>query len=142
MLFRSAGFLRSDEPSPADMVTALGEHGIDASQHRSYQLDDASLAVADLLLTMEGQHVQKATVIRPDAFAKIVPISEANELLARWGPMSIEDFLTHLNRDRDPRSYLDNRWDVSDPYGRRMKAYRKAVEEIDGLVARVIGSLA
>ncbi len=143
MMFRSAGFLDPDQSCPRDLVTVLQEHGVDGAAHRSYQLDEASVAAADLLLTMEGRHVQKATMVTPDAFSKIVPLKEAAAVLERMpgSSVSIEDFLAELNRERDPRNYLGTQWDVDDPFGRKIKAYRAAVAEIDGLVTTVLGRL-
>lgn len=135
--------MRADNTCPDDLVDVLGNQGIDAKAHRSYKLDEASIEAAELLLTMEGSHVQKATMITPDAFKKIVPFREAAAVLDRLpaASSSIEDFVEELNRDRDPRQYLGTNWDVDDPYGRRAKAYRKAVAEIDQLVSGVIGRL-
>ena len=143
MVFRSAGFLQSGESCPSELVGVLGDRSIDASNHRSYQIDQPSIDAAELLLTMEGRHVQKATMLSPDAFPKIVPIREAAAVLDRHGRsgLSVEDFIEELNRERDPRQYLGTKWDVADPYGGRVKAYRKAVEEIDQLVTSVIGRL-
>ena len=125
------------------MVDALGQEGIDATAHRSYQLDAASLQAADVLLTMEGSHVQEATMISPDAFGKIVPLKEAAATLARHpaASVSIEELLDEINDGRDPLHYLDQRWDVADPYGRRPRQYRQAVAEITELVDAVIGRL-
>ncbi len=142
-VFRSAGFLDAGVSCPSDLVDVLRNRRIDATAHRSYQLDQASLDAAELLLTMEGRHVQKATMISPDSFPKIVPIREAAMVLDRLGPAqtSIEEFVEELNRKRDPRHYLGTQWDVADPYGGRAKAYRKAVAEIEELVTSVIGRL-
>ena len=143
MVFRSAGFLEVAESCPVELVDVLSGRGIDAGLHRSYRLDTASVEAAELLLTMEGSHVQKATMLAPEGFAKIVPLKEAAAVLEHHPEpaMSIEDLLAELNRNRDPRQYLGTRWDVADPYGRRAKAYRRAVEEIDDLVTTVIGKL-
>jgi protein-tyrosine-phosphatase len=146
LLFRSAGFLESGESCPAELVNVLRAREIDAAAHRSYTLDEESVQAADLLFTMEGSHVQKATMLSPEAFAKIVPLKEAasviSELTGRAGTVvTVEQFVEELNRDRDPRQYLGTRWDVADPYGGRAKQYRAAVEEIDQLVQTVVGAI-
>ena len=143
LVFRSAGFLDAGQSCPPDLVSVLADHGIDASAHRSYRLDESSIAAADLLLTMESSHVQKATMLSSAAFAKTVPLKEAALVAGELGPgrLTIDEVLEAVNLDRDPRRYLGPRWDVDDPYGRRTKAYRRAVEEIDQLVAQVIGRL-
>jgi len=142
-LFRSAGFLEPGRECPPPLLQTLEEWGVDAAGHRSYRLDPASLQAADLVLTMEGEHVQRATLLHHDAFRKILPLKEAAERLARrrTGPAVLADFLAEVNSDRDPASYLSGRWDVADPYGRKLKDYRTAVDEIAALVGDVIPRL-
>lgn len=143
MVFRSAGFLVSGESCPSELVDVLKGRNIDATAHRSYQLDPASLNAAELLLTMESRHVQKATMIDPDSFPKIVPLKEAAMVFerVRTPSLSIDEFIEEVNQGRDPRHYLGSRWDVQDPYGGRPRGYRKAVDEIEQLVSQVIGRL-
>lgn len=141
-MFRSAGFLDEGRACPPLMIQALQEKGVDATGHRSYQLDEASLEAADLVLTMEGEHVQKATLLRPGAFHKVIALKEAAEHLSSSRvPMSLPEFVASLNQDRNPSAYLSERWDVSDPFGRKLKDYRRTVEEISELVQAVIGRL-
>lgn len=139
---RSAGFLRAGEPSPALLIQALGEHGIDGSHHRSHTVDVPSLKAADLVLTMEGEHVQQATLLHREAFAKIMPLTEAAATLRAGGPMTPEALVAAVNVDRNPTSYLSTDWDVADPYNRKLKDYRSAVTEIAGLVGEVFARLA
>ncbi len=142
-VFRSTGFLGGGHEMPDELVTVLGERGIDATHHRSYTIDDPSIEAADLLLTMESAHLQRATAMNSAAFAKIVPLKEAAEVIGTLpaDQGTVADLVAAVNVTRDPRSYLDGRWDVADPYGQRMKAYRRAVDEIEGLVRSVIGRL-
>ncbi len=143
MMFRSAGFLGAGNEVPPELVKVLADRHIDASAHRSYDLDKASVEAADLLLTMEGGHVQKATMLQPECFSKIVPLKEAAAVVERHqtARLTVEDFIEALNRDRDAIQYLGSNWDVDDPYGKRAKAYRKAVDEIDYLLTTVLGRL-
>jgi protein-tyrosine-phosphatase len=142
MAFRSAGFLGSGRSCPKELVGVLGQNGIDASAHRSYELDADTVAAADILLTMEGSHVQKATMLAAEAFPKTLPLKEASAVVDRaGGGIAIEDLLDRVNADRDPRQYLGSKWDVDDPYGGKSKEYRRAVDEIADLVANVIGRL-
>lgn len=142
-VFRSAGFLRPDRPCAEEIVALLQSAGIDARPHRSYQIDPASIEVAELILTMEGSHVQKVTSIAPEAFVKTVPLKEAAVVLEQIPSevVSIEEVLSRLAEGREPRSYLDGTWDVEDPYGGKARAYRQAVTEIDELVRTVISRL-
>ena len=140
MVFRSAGFLSPNQSCPAPLVQVMEEWGIDVSAHRSYQVDEASLAAADLVLTMEGQHVQKATLLLQSAFPKVMPLKEAAHAMAATGG-NLDALLSRVAVDRDPTSYLSSRWDVDDPYNRKLKDYRRAVNEISGLVDEVVGRL-
>lgn len=138
---RSAGFLLEGESSPSLLIDALSEHGIDGSHHRSHKVDVASLNAADLVLTMEGEHVQRATLLHREAFPKIMPLTEAASIMREHGPMAADDLVMAVNQDRDPASYLSTTWDVDDPYKRKLKDYRRAVVEISGLVDDVVGRL-
>lgn len=141
-MFRSAGFLTEDESCPEFLLRALGELGVDASEHRSYRLDPASLEAADLVLTMEGQHVPSATRLQRGAFPKIVPLKEAAQVATGLGRrLTLDDFVGEVNRGRDPRTYLSKGWDVADPYRRKLRDYRRAVVEIDALVTEVMDRL-
>lgn len=142
-VFRSAGFLDADNTVPSELVRVLRDRRIDATAHRSYRIDGASIDAADIVLAMESSHVQKITAIRPEALDKALPLKEAATAMAALPPglVALDDLLDHVNRHRDPRSYLGSTWDVADPYGRRIKAYRRAVDEIEQLVAEVIGRL-
>ncbi|MEM7325504.1 MAG: hypothetical protein AAF531_20625 [Actinomycetota bacterium] len=143
MMFRSAGFLREGSGVPSELISVLADRHVDATAHRSYTLDTASVEAADLLLTMEASHVQQATMLLPEAFNKIVPLKEAAAIVERQPTprISIEDFLEELNRDRDALAYLGTNWDVDDPYGKRTKAYQRAVAEIEQLVTATLGRL-
>lgn len=141
-MVRSAGFLRAGEAPPPLLIQALAEHGVDGSYHRSHQVDVPSLKAADLVLTMEGEHVQKATLLHRPAFAKIMPVTEAAATLRADGPMTPDALVAAINLDRDPTSYLSPKWDVADPYNRKFKDYRNAVTDISRLVDDVFSRLA
>lgn len=48
----------------------LIEHGLTGDSHRARQIDDAILATADLVLTMERKHVRRIAEIAPQASEK------------------------------------------------------------------------
>lgn len=125
------------------LVQSLSELGVDVSLHRSYQLNESSLQAADMVLTMEGEHVQKATLLHKDGFHKILPLKEAADVMdrVRRPEIGLEDFLALANVDRDPSAYLSARWDIDDPYNRKLKDYRRAVTDIAAMVDTVIGPL-
>ncbi len=141
--FRSAGFMPSGRAPSETLIRALTEVDVDVRRHRSYQLDRASIAAADILLTMEGAHVRQATEIEPGAYPKTVPLREAAAVLEDWHAPSatVEELLVEIARERDPMSYLGDDWDVDDPFGRSLRIYRKTVAEIGDLVDSVLGQL-
>ena len=137
-LFPSAGFMFDGRESPKELASALDAKHVDVRPHRSAILDADTLGAADLVLTMEARHLQEATVIAPDAFPKMIPLIDAAARVRRG--QTLEEFIGSIE-GRDPMRYLDSRFDVDDPYKRSMRRYRKAVDEIAGLVATTIGAL-
>lgn len=142
-VFRSAGFLASGRSPDDDLVRVLAEHNVDLSAHRSYQIDVASLRAADLVLTMEGSHVQQAIAMWPDAWDKTVPLRHAATLIeaSQASGMGPSELLEMIRQQRDPSDYLGTRWDVSDPYGRGVRVYRRSVAEIESLVDTVLTAM-
>ena len=139
--FRSAGFMAADRSCPDDLQKVLRGRGISVADHRSYKLDQDTVTAADLILTMESRHVLDATVLDRRALRKTLPLKEAAKTI-RSGE-SIDVFLDRVNAARDAQKYLsETELDVADPYKKRLKAYEKAVEEIDALVSIVLDSLA
>lgn len=125
---------------PKEIKSLLANRGIDASGHESYKVDLDTIRASDLILTMEARHVLELTLLDRVALAKSLPLKEAAKLVS--GTETIENFLMRINTDRDPQAYLGgNAFDVSDPYRKRMKAYERAVEEIDDLVDTVFSAL-
>ncbi len=137
-LFRSAGFMRSDKEMPDDLQEVLRENRIDGSPHRSNRIDADTMNAADLILTMEGRHIQELTVEHPPALAHALPLREAADRMHNG--QSLEGLLGQLE-DRDPREYLSTKWDVDDPYKRGKKRYRKMLGEVDKLLDQVVAPL-
>lgn len=137
---RSAGFLAAGRSCPEELQKALANRGVSVADHRSYTVDRDSLTAADIVFTMEARHVLDATVIDRRSLRKTLPLKEAAGAV---GPdETFESFLARINADRDPHRYLsETRYDVSDPYKKRLKVYERAVEEIDGLVRTVLSRL-
>ncbi len=138
-VFRSAGFLFEGRDITDKMAHTLESQGIlDAKDHRSHILDDATLEAADLIFTMESRHLRDITIRNREFFDKTVPLKEAAERL-EWS-MSRDEFLDDLS-GRDASKYFDERWDVADPYKRSSRHYREAVTSIRGLVTEIFGKL-
>lgn len=147
-LFRSAGFLDAGRPCPAPLVEALAERGVEAGGHRSHRLDPDTLEAAELVLTMEGEHVQRVVAAHRPAYARTLPLREAAAVARRAvgtgagaGGLGIEGLVALANRDRSPVAYLGTGWDVADPHGGRLSGYRRAVAEIEGLIDTVLAAI-
>ena len=142
-IFRSAGFLESGRASSSELIRVLDERGIDLRRHRSYKVDLASLQAADLVITMEGSHVQRATALWPGVLEKIVPLRQAATLIdsSPVRPSSIQELLQVVVSQRDHADYLGTRWDVADPFGRSLQVYRRSVAEIESLMNTVLSAL-
>ncbi len=138
--FRSAGFLEVGRPIEPDMAKALDRIGVVAGPHRSSVVDAELVESSALILTMEARHVQNIVIEHEAAFAKVLPLREAAEIIDARRPHGIEQLLAALGT-RDPMRYLDRRWDVDDPYKRRKKHYNQSVVEISGLVDTVMRAL-
>ncbi len=137
---RSAGFMAADKSCPDELQRVLAGRGVSVADHRSYKLDVDTLTAADLILTMESRHVLDATVLDRRSLRKIIPLKEAAREIRKGE--TIDAFLERINATRDPHKYLSAvELDVADPYKKRLKAYEKAVEEIDGLVSTLLSRL-
>lgn len=137
-MFRSAGVLEGGRSMPSELEGLLGERSISTSAHRSNQLDPATVEAAELILTMEGRHVQEIAIMQPDALTKSVPLLHAASLINYSD--SIESLIDRLSA-RDVADYLSTEWDVDDPYKRGKRQYRKMVAQVDDLISSVIGPL-
>jgi len=142
-VFRSAGFLESGRRPTGELIRALDDLNVDLRPHRSYRVDVASLRVADLILTMEGGHVQRATAMWPDAWNKIVPLREAATMLRAPAVdrSTFDEFLDMVRRQREPADYLGTQWDIADPYGRGLRFHRRSIAEIESLIEAVFTKL-
>lgn len=137
--FASAGFMRSGRASSNDLVKVMAKRGIDVTSHRSRTLTTEILEGADLVLVMESQHIQNIAIDSPDHFGKSIPLIEASQRLG-GREATVPEFVAEL-RDRDAMSYLGKEWDVDDPFGRGLRAYKKMVPLMDDLVNTVLMAL-
>ncbi|WP_025597702.1 low molecular weight protein-tyrosine-phosphatase [Burkholderia sp. WSM2230] len=61
-------------------VQVCAENGLDISQHRARQLNAALVSAADLILTMEGAHMQEIMRRHPSARGKVFRLGDADDL--------------------------------------------------------------
>ena len=137
-MFRSAGFMRSGKETPETLSDVLADRQISTASHRSHKIDSATMDAADIILTMEGRHIQQLTLEHQPALAKALPLKEAADRLRTAN--SLEELLAQLE-SRNLADYLGVKWDVDDPYKRGKRRYKKMVEEVNGLLGQVITPL-
>jgi len=131
-------------PPPAHTLSVLMGKGIDASRHRSRTLLPELVDGADLLLTMERQHLRTAAVLAPDAFAKTFTLKEFLRRALEIGPRPehepIERYLGRVGEGRDPTVLLadDPRDEVHDPQGGPLREFQAAVDELELLSQGVL----
>lgn len=135
---------RPGQPPPAHMLSVLLGKGIDASGHRSRTLLPELVDGADLLLTMERQHLRAAAVLAPDAFAKTFTLKEFLRRALDVGPRAADEpmgaYLARVGAGRDPSELLtdDERDEVRDPHGGPLSGYQTSVEELELLAQGVV----
>ena len=111
---KSAGtFALHGHQAAAEAVEALMQLGIDLSDHRARQLTRQIEKEADLLLAMEGQHID---------FIKSLRL---------WGRSKAKLLGEFVSADEPP--------EIEDPYGQPIEAYQACIEALKpcllGLVA-------
>ena len=112
----SAGtWAAAGRPATDHALATLSERGIDLAEHRSREVTSMDVAAADLVLVMTDSHRAALLTEFPAARGKILLFSQ----LAGGG------------------------WDVADPIGQPIDAYRATADELDRLIdagwARILG---
>ncbi|WP_305082616.1 low molecular weight protein arginine phosphatase [Oceanobacillus alkalisoli] len=110
---QSAGVFAADGASASDHTyQALEENGI-TLDHRSQPATEELLEWAELVLTMTSQHKQLLTMEYPDFTEKLYTLKEYT--------------------DEESHDY-----DISDPYGGDLHAYRSTRAELEDQIDRLI----
>lgn len=136
--FASAG-VSADIGRPASdgAVEAVGEFDLDISSHVSRPADAAILDHAELIVTMEVDHVARIVADDHHRFAKTFAIRELADRARYTGPRAedpLDEWLGALGEGRTARSLFGSAdLDVSDPYGRSRSHYRTCAAELDEL---------
>jgi protein-tyrosine-phosphatase len=104
----SAGtWATNGQPATPNAVTTLRERGGDISGHRSRDVTLDMVAEADLVLVMTSGHLEAITAEFPAARDKTILLSQL----------------------------AGGRWDIDDPVGQPLAAYRATADELDRLIA-------
>lgn len=145
---RSLGFGPEDMPSIPDAIAAMARRGLDTSAHRSRQVTEDNIELADLVLTSECDHVIKIAAISPSAYRRSMTMPEFLERAALHEPPAggeLKDWVTELTADRTAREYINGGVDeIFDPTGSSPRAFEKSVLEMERmceLATTIIASL-
>lgn len=143
----SAGTMPGVRPISANALEVMGEDGLQMRDHRSRELAAEELRAVDLVLCMEREHVRRAVVLEPDAWAKTFTLKELVRRAEAIGPRApdepIETWVARVGsgRRRDDLLGSSEEDDVADPVSAPMPVLRATAEEIRGLVDRLLNLL-
>jgi len=113
---------------------ALASIGVRADGHRSHQLRDGDVALADLVIAMAGEHVTYTRRMHQDAGARTGTLKRLARDLA-----SSDDPLPDRVAALDLASVEIEPWeDVADPAGGDLPEFEACVQEIDGLLTQLL----
>jgi len=140
----SAGLLVPDQPCPPEIVALMAETGVDLSERRSRQLTPDLLEAADLVLTMERQHVREVGLMMASAWPRTFTLKEAVRRGTDFGWRSsvepLEGWVARLHAERQPAELLGSSStdDVADPYGGTVERYAATKLELERLVFELV----
>lgn len=124
-------------PASDGAVAAMARRGLDLSEHTSRPLDAEDLSTADLVVTMESQHLVELVSAHPGALDRTFTLRELVGLVhddaVVWSPSDRRVELV-APRERSVRAHLGRSdLDVVDPIGRSRWHYRRCADDLAGL---------
>jgi len=137
----SSGTRATKGPGDPRTIKALARKDVDASQHRSQQVDAEMIARSDLVIATDQANLSVLAVEFEIARERLFILRELVRLGqgvgAREPDQEIGHWLDSVSARRAPglASASD---DLADPYGRRDRFHRKVVDEIDELTAELL----
>jgi protein-tyrosine phosphatase len=143
----SCGVMEGGVVATRGAVRALSRRGLDLTDHRSQQVDAETLAAADLVLTMERRHLRSIGDLSLPAIGRAFTLRELAEIAPTVGPrfpdVTVAEWVTRADAMRAPGSVLtmSTEDDVPDPMGGSRRDYRRAAEEIESLLERILSAL-
>lgn len=137
----SAGTRATKGPGDPRTIKALGRKGVDASAHRSRQVDAPMVERSDLVIATDRANLNVLAVDYEIQRERLFSFRELVRLGDTAGPRQpdaeVGDWLDGVSalRSRGLASAGD---DLPDPFGRRDRFHRKVVDEIDALTAELL----
>ena len=145
VLVLDVGTGESGYPVTEQTLTTAARLGVDLSDHVSTSIDPALVDAADLVLTMERAHVRTIVVDDPGAWSKTFTLKElvrrADEVGSRAADEPLAEWLMALHEGRNRSDLLgaSPADDVADPTNDRRVDHASLAEELDELVAALVG---
>ena len=131
------------EPTPQTGLSLMAERGMDLTHHRSVPVSAEVVAEADIILCMTREHVREIVGVSASAWPKTFTLKDfvrrADKVAPRRRHQRMTDWLRSVGEDREPRDVLGSDPDdeVPDPYGQRVRAWQRTIDELDDLVNRL-----
>ena len=147
IVVESVGLRETDATLDEGALGILDRHGVDLRGHHSRPIDSEIVSAATLVLGLEREHVREAVLLDASIWPRTFTLKEIVRRGEEGGPRqpgeSISDWIARAHTGRSQRDLLgaDRADDVADPYGGPPGEYEEAAEEIDDLVARLVGLL-
>jgi protein-tyrosine phosphatase len=94
-------------------MAEMMERGLDIAAHRSKNVDEASMDLADLVLVMTGSHAEALAVVFPRQTGKVHLLS----------------------------SMVGEIYDIADPYGGARLEYSQTAQELETLIEEGYGRI-
>lgn len=143
----SAGLMPGGMPATPDAVATMADRGIDIGAHRSRTLDADLARTTTLVVGMTRMHVREACTRYGAPMARTFTLKElvrrGEQAGARAGGESFTGWLDRVAFGRQPAALMgdDPSDDVADPVGRPRAVYEDTADELDDLLARLVGLL-
>ena len=139
-----AGTGEAGYPVTEGTLTAAARLELDLADHRSTTVDASLVEKADLILTMEREHVRTIVLEHPQAWAKTFTLKEfvrrSEDLAPRHNGQPLTVWLEELHEGRSRADLLGASPvdDVADPTSDRRVDHDSLAEELDELVAALV----
>lgn len=143
----SCGVMQGGVRASAGAVRAMARRGLDLSRHLSEQMDSDTVAVADLIVTMERRHIASVAELDVPAVRRTFTLLELADLAAMVGTRradrSVASWIAEADAMRLPEAVItaNSDSDIADPMGGPNRAYRRTAEQIDELLLTVLDAL-
>ena len=122
IVVKSAGTFACDGADMADFAEeALEELGIKHFKHRAKLIDQELLDEADLILTMQAQHLEEISALSPESEGKVHTL--------KGYVQGVEGFVEGED------------YDIEDPYRQPFEVYLECATELKGNIVKLVSQL-